>query len=105
MFLPYTMSVGEEFMLWEGPGLLSRASNAGGWLAHLPRSRVIPFSWGLVSFNNFKYVASICESFDADLPGGIRRGTNKSPYQSHKLPHHPAKLARYPSFDRAREAF
>jgi len=29
MFLPYTMAVGEEFMLWEGPGLLSRASNAG----------------------------------------------------------------------------
>ena len=65
----------------------------------------MPFSWELVSFSNFKYVASICESFDADLPGGVRRGTDKSECQSHKLPHHSAKLGRNPFFNRTREAF
>jgi hypothetical protein len=34
---------------------------------------VIAFSWGLDSFKNFKYDASICGSFDADLLGDKKR--------------------------------
>ncbi len=42
-------------------------------MAYRPRSRVIAFSWGLVSFKNFTYVASISGSFDADLLRGKER--------------------------------
>ena len=60
---------------------------------------MIAFSWGLDSFKNFKYVASISASFDADLLAHKGKDKGKSGYQSHELPHHPAKVARYPFFD------
>jgi hypothetical protein len=99
------MTICEEFMLWKGPDLLS---------TNLAQARPVG-SPAKVTCDCLLVWARFLEQLQVRClhlwilrcrpAWGIRRVINKNECQSHELPDHPAKVARYPPFNRACQPF